>query len=178
MTSGNIIQTYPVFDQLTSVHINCDDTRVMISGYSSFCNIYDAETTQLVQQYQNIHENHINVSRFMHHNAHVFATSSFDKSVKVWDMRCYAPSGVSDNEFKFGKGGSYNSKSGKSTSNNNSPKPIYEIRTDYSIVMVAFSPNDMFLVAAGIPMYKHIYVGCDIYIYLQVQTMQSVSITV
>lgn len=31
----------------------------------------------------NIHDTHINITRFAHHSPHIFATCSFDKTVKV-----------------------------------------------------------------------------------------------
>ena len=130
--SKHIIRQYPIFNKLTSIHVNNTDDKLLLSGYTKECCIYDMETTQLVHKYDNIHDNHINISRFMHTSPHIFATSSFDKTVKLWDTR--------------------EAREIKSTSSNASTKQsksIYTITNKAGIVMMSFAPNDMFLLTAG-----------------------------
>ncbi|RWW60924.1 hypothetical protein BHE74_00032050 [Ensete ventricosum] len=37
--------------------------------------------------FKDLHKEHINVVKFAHHSPTVFATASFDKDVKMWDLR-------------------------------------------------------------------------------------------
>lgn len=83
----HVLHRYPKHDQLTSVHVNCDDSKLLISGYSTVCSVTDIETGAVVREYRDIHTNHINISRFSTLNTNVFATSSFDGWAKVWDLR-------------------------------------------------------------------------------------------
>ena len=41
----------------------------------------------MVRTFRDIHEDHINLSRFSNLSKDVFGTSSFDKTVKLWDVR-------------------------------------------------------------------------------------------
>ena len=75
------------FPDLTSLHINCNDTSLIASGHTDIVNIYDIETRIVVSSLSKIHDDHINISRFSNNNPNIFATSSFDKSAKLWDMR-------------------------------------------------------------------------------------------
>ena len=81
------VAAFESFDELTSVHVNGDDSRVLASGYSKDVRVYDMATASLVRTFADIHSEHINISRFTHHSPTIFATSSFDKTVKVWDTR-------------------------------------------------------------------------------------------
>lgn len=103
------------FSRLTSVHVNSTDqvrgasTRgalkrgrgpafpltlqraatqlVVVSGYSRTVRAYDLATSQVVRTFNNIHSDHINITRFAYHSPHVLSTTSFDRTVKLWDMR-------------------------------------------------------------------------------------------
>jgi WD40 repeat protein len=111
---------YKKFEDLTSVHVNCSDDRLLVSGYSNNAEVYDLESKQIVRTYKDIHKDHINISRFANLSPHVFGTSSFDKTVKVWDLR------------------------------DNSKKPIYTCRSDAGHVMLCFSPDDLYLLTSAI----------------------------
>lgn len=114
-----IVREYETFDKFTSIHLNSTDELLLLSGYTKDCVVKDVESGKNVRKYINIHTNHINISRFMHTVPHVFATSSFDKSVKLWDLR------------------------------DRSSTPVYTIQHQAGVVMMSFAPNDMFLLTAG-----------------------------
>jgi hypothetical protein len=114
-----VVQEYAPFDKFTSIHLNCTDELLLLSGYTRDCAVLDLATGRNVRTYKGIHSNHINISRFMHTVPHVFATSSFDKSVKLWDMR------------------------------DSDTRPVYTIQNKAGVVMMSFAPNDMFLLTAG-----------------------------
>ncbi|CAM9822911.1 unnamed protein product [Discosporangium mesarthrocarpum] len=84
---GSIVKEYESFEKLTSVHINASDSRMLASGYSYDVRLFDLETGTVVCEFKRIHEDHINISRFANHSPFVFATSSFDRTVKAWDSR-------------------------------------------------------------------------------------------
>ena len=65
--------TYEEFEQLTSVHVNATDNYVC-SG-------------KRLQVFEDLHREHINVVKFAHHSPYMFATSSFDQEIKMWDLR-------------------------------------------------------------------------------------------
>ncbi|KAE8709566.1 Transducin family protein / WD-40 repeat family protein isoform 2 [Hibiscus syriacus] len=86
------------FKQLTSVHVNATDEEFLASGYSKGVALYDISTGRRLQVFTNMHREAINVAKFAHHSPFMFATSSFDKDVKMWDLRerpdnpCYTAS--------------------------------------------------------------------------------------
>ncbi len=90
--------------------------------------MYDLATAQVVHEFKNIHGNFINISRFSNLSPNVFSTSSFDATVKTWDLRMR--SNTSDSEPV-------------------PPQlPIYATKCDTGVVMINFSKDDTFLLAS------------------------------
>ncbi|CAN0227770.1 unnamed protein product, partial [Phaeothamnion confervicola] len=83
--------------------------------------LYDVETTQVVRDFKDIHEDHINISRFANHSPFLFATSSFDRTAKMWDSRMRADK-----------------------------RPLFSCRSSQGHVMVCFSPDDTFLLTSAV----------------------------
>lgn len=112
--------TFDEFDQLTSVHVNCTDELFLASGYSRNVALYDISTGRRLQMFTDMHREHINVVKFANYSPSVFATSSFDQDVKMWDLRqkplqsCYTASSSRGN------------------------------------VMVCFSPDDQYLLVSAV----------------------------
>lgn len=79
--------TYEEFEQLTSVHINATDNYFLASGYSKHVALYDVCSGKRLQVFEDLHREHINVVKFAHHSPYLFATSSFDQEIKMWDLR-------------------------------------------------------------------------------------------
>lgn len=129
----SILHDYPVFDRLTSVHLNSTNKLLLLSGYSTGVNIVDLETGAPVRTYRNIHQDHVNISRFSYLSPHLFATSSFDSTIKTWDLRqSNAASTVVD---------------GATVSTG---KPIYTVRCNSGVVMINFSNDDNFILASAL----------------------------
>ncbi|XP_050207246.1 protein DWD HYPERSENSITIVE TO UV-B 1 [Mercurialis annua] len=108
------------FEPLTSVHINCTDDQFLASGYSKDVAFYDINTTKRIQLFKNMHEEPINVAKFAYHSPFLFATSSFDRDVKLWDLR--------------------------QRPNN----PCYRASSCGGNVMVCFSPDDQYLLVSAV----------------------------
>lgn len=117
-TSGSV--TFDEFDQLTSVHVNSTDKLFLASGYSKDVALYDIGSGTRLQVFANMHQEHINVVKFSNHSPSVFATSSFDKDVKLWDLR-QEPS-----------------------------QPCYTASSTKGNVMVCFSPDDRYLLTSAV----------------------------
>ena len=81
------VAVYPSFDKLTSVHVNSQNNFLVASGYTTSVRVYDLETATVLHDYDGIHTNHINISRFANHAPFVFSTSSFDGTCKTFDLR-------------------------------------------------------------------------------------------
>jgi len=75
------------FQNLSSVTVNCTDDYFLVSGFSRDVTLYDLVTGQRVSELREIHANFINIIRFSHLSPHLFATSSFDSTCKLWDLR-------------------------------------------------------------------------------------------
>lgn len=118
--TGDVVKEFEDFDKLTSVHISCDNTSLLISGYRKDAHIYDIETGKVVREYVGIHTDHINISRFANHSPSIFSTSSFDSTVKTWDTRM------------------------------TETKPIYTLKANSGIVMINFSSDDNFILASAL----------------------------
>ena len=115
------VAVYPSFNKLTSVHINSQNNFLVASGYTTSVRIYDLETAAVLHDYDGIHTNHINISRFANHAPFVFSTSSFDGTCKTFDLR-----------MKPSEGGIYTCKCGS------------------GVVMISYSPDDTFLLASAL----------------------------
>ncbi|KAK6946022.1 WD40 repeat, partial [Dillenia turbinata] len=91
------------FDQLTSVHVNSTDELFLASGYSRNVALYDIASGRCIQIFTDMHQEHINVVKFANHSPSIFATSSFDQDIKLWDRRqkpihpCYTASSCRGN---------------------------------------------------------------------------------
>lgn len=112
--------SYGLFPHLSSVHINSIDSHLLVSGTSHNVNIYDLNTGQQLVSMQNCHSDSINISRFANHSPNLFATCSFDSTIKFWDLRMAQ-----------------------------ADRHIQSMKTDTAIVMINFSPNDSMVLSAG-----------------------------
>ena len=132
-SSYSIVHEYPVFEKLTSVHVNSTNELIILSGYSTGVNIVDAETSKLTRDFKNIHQDHINISRFSTMSPNLFATSSFDGTIKTWDLR---------------------QSCGTSSVGGSTPvpsdKPIYTVQANSGVVMINFSVDDNFILASAL----------------------------
>ncbi len=118
----DMVSTYPQHGKTASVHLNCTDEYLITSGYSDNANLIDVGTGQLVRKFSEIHHGHINISRFSNLNPNVFATCSFDRTAKMWDIR--------DRRCLH--------------------SPIYECHSDSGHVMLCFSADDVFLLTSAV----------------------------
>jgi WD40 repeat protein len=75
------------FHNLSSVSMNCTDDYFLVSGFSRDVLLFDLVSGQRVLELKEIHSNFINIVRFAHFSPHLFATSSFDSTCKLWDLR-------------------------------------------------------------------------------------------
>lgn len=116
--SGSV--TFDDFDQLTSVHANSTDELFLASGYSKNVGLYDINSGRQIQMFTDMHRAHINVVKFSNHSPSVFATSSFDGDIKMWDLR------------------------------QQPIRPCYVASSSKGNVMVCFSPDDHYLLASAI----------------------------
>lgn len=108
------------FEQLTSVHVNSTDEHLLVSGYSKDVALYDICSGRRIQVFKHLHQEHINVVKFAHHSPSIFATSSFDQEVKMWDLR-QGPS-----------------------------RPCFTASSSRGNVMVCFSPDDHYLLSSAV----------------------------
>ncbi|CAL9056094.1 protein DWD HYPERSENSITIVE TO UV-B 1-like isoform X2 [Musa acuminata AAA Group] len=114
------MHTFDDFEQLTSVHINSNDEYILASGFSNHVALYDMCSGRRLQIFKDLHKEHINVVKFAYHSPTLFATASFDKDVKMWDLR-------------------------QGTS-----QPCYTASSSRGNVMVCFSPDDYYLLTSAI----------------------------
>ncbi|XP_073018747.1 protein DWD HYPERSENSITIVE TO UV-B 1-like [Primulina eburnea] len=112
--------TFDDFEQLTSVHVNSTDDRCLTSGYSKKVAIYDVCTGQRLQLFTDMHREPINVAKFSNHSPNLLATSSFDRDVKMWDLR------------------------------QDPMRPCYTAASSRGNVMVCFSPDDLYLLVSAV----------------------------
>ena len=117
--------TYPqlnqdmFFEKLTSIHLNCDDTRLVVSGYSKEIKIFDVQTNSVVETFSNAHDDNINITRFSKFNPYIFSSVSHDTTCKTWDLRM------------------------------SNSKPIYTINCGNNLTMLTISPDDNYLLISG-----------------------------
>eukprot|EP00189_Rhodosorus_marinus_P010086 CAMPEP_0184741772 /NCGR_PEP_ID=MMETSP0315-20130426/4782_1 /TAXON_ID=101924 /ORGANISM="Rhodosorus marinus, Strain UTEX LB 2760" /LENGTH=741 /DNA_ID=CAMNT_0027212259 /DNA_START=238 /DNA_END=2463 /DNA_ORIENTATION=- len=119
-----ILHCFPSFDQLTSLHMNCNDDQFIVSGYSKDVSIYDVEAGRVSAQFKDCHETHVNVVKFSHSSPNIFASSSFDHYVKLWDIREPSFNGIKT--------------------------PIYTRRSTKPTVMACFSPDDRYILTSAV----------------------------
>tara|TARA_R110002050_G_scaffold118462_4_gene235847 strand:+ start:118 stop:714 length:597 start_codon:yes stop_codon:yes gene_type:complete len=82
------VHAYKDFKQLTALHSNSLDEKFIVSGYSNDVALYDIESGSRLNVFPELHEDqHINVLKFANRHPHLFATCSFDCTVKLWDLR-------------------------------------------------------------------------------------------
>ncbi|XP_076941365.1 protein DWD HYPERSENSITIVE TO UV-B 1-like [Bidens hawaiensis] len=112
--------SFDEFDQLTSVHVNSLDELFLASGYSKDVALYDISTGRRLQVFTDMHKEHINVVKFANHSPSMFATSSFDHDVKMWDLR------------------------------QKPIHPCYTASSGRGNVMVCFSPDDHYLLVSSV----------------------------
>ncbi|XP_051146853.1 protein DWD HYPERSENSITIVE TO UV-B 1 isoform X3 [Andrographis paniculata] len=117
-TPGSI--NFDEFDQLTSVHVNSTDELFLASGYSKNVALYDIGTGRRLHVFADMHQEHINVVKFSNHSPSMFATSSFDQDVKMWDIR------------------------------QKPIQPCYTATSSRGNVMVCFSPDDHYLLVSAV----------------------------
>ncbi|KAI4385286.1 hypothetical protein MLD38_003331 [Melastoma candidum] len=111
---------YDDFEQLTSVHVNSTDDWFLASGYTKDIALYDIASGKRLNLLSNLHNEPINVAKFAHHSPSLFATSSFDRDVKMWDLR------------------------------QKMVKPCYTASSSRGNVMVCFSPSDAYLLVSAV----------------------------
>ena len=120
MHTGTGSVTFDEFDQLTSVHVNSTDELFLASGYSKNVALYDIDSGRRLQVFSDMHQEHINVVKFSNHSPSIFATSSFDQDIKMWDLR------------------------------QKPIRPCYTASSSKGNVMVCFSPDDHYLLASAV----------------------------
>ncbi|KAG5177963.1 quinon protein alcohol dehydrogenase-like superfamily, partial [Tribonema minus] len=135
---GAVVSSFAPFEKLTSVHVNCTDDYMLASGYSHDVAMYDVETGAVCRAFKDIHKNHINISRFANQSPFLFATSSFDKTVKMWDARVRA-----DHSYVCPVPPACPPPPPQT-------RPIYTCTSAQGHVMVCFSPDDAFLLTSAV----------------------------
>ncbi|KAG5621336.1 hypothetical protein H5410_006554 [Solanum commersonii] len=108
------------FEHLTSLHVNSTDDQFLTSGYSKKVAIYDICSGKRLHLFSDMHQEPINVAKFAHHSPNLLVTSSFDRDVKLWDLR--------------------------QTPN----QPCYTTSSSRGNVMVCFSPDDLYLLVSAV----------------------------
>jgi len=119
-----VIHSYKKTMSLTCIHTNCEDSIGLSCGNdSSSVRLFDLASGNTVRTFTRAHEEGINIARFSFQTPFLFATSSYDKSIKLWDIR-------------VGKG--------------TSEREIYKIKMESPLVTLAFSPDDQYLLASAV----------------------------
>lgn len=126
---SSIGTTFDDFEQLTSLHVNSTDDQLLASGYSKGIALYDIGSGRRIQLFSNLHREPINVAKFAHHSPYMFATSSFDNDVKMWDLR------------------------------QSLGQPCYTASSSRGNVMACFSPDDHYLLVSAVDNEVHLLQG-------------------
>jgi WD40 repeat protein len=121
---GGCVQACDDVRQLTSLHVNSEDDRFVVSGYTPHVGLFDLATGLRVEDMRDCHAEPINVIKFAHHSPHTLVTSSFDRYIKKWDLREARPGGIR--------------------------RPIFERRSNEGNIMVCFSPDDQYLLVSAV----------------------------
>ncbi|KAK9285113.1 hypothetical protein L1049_024298 [Liquidambar formosana] len=112
--------TFNDFEQLTSIHSNSMDDQFLASGYSKNVALYDIGSGRRLNLFTDMHREPINVAKFANHSPFMFATSSFDHDIKMWDLR------------------------------QKPVRPCYTASSSRGNVMVCFSPDDLYLLVSAV----------------------------
>eukprot|EP00762_Andalucia_godoyi_P001481 ANDGO_00227.mRNA.1 Histone acetyltransferase type B subunit 2 len=118
----SVVASYPPVNTLTSLHGNSTDAKFVSSGYDKNVYLFDFERPTVPRILPNLHNEHINVVKFSYTNPNMLLTSSFDESVKLWDIRTQC----------------------------SVPLWSYKIPNSSPVVMACFSPNDKMVLACGV----------------------------
>lgn len=121
---GGCVYACDTFDELTSLHVACDDVKFAVSGNQQHVGIFDLGTGRRTELMRGCHSESINVTKFAHRNPNILVTASFDQFVKTWDLRESCPGGVR--------------------------RPIYQTRSRTDNVMACFSPDDSRLLVSAV----------------------------
>jgi WD40 repeat protein len=114
------LSTYTQTQTLTSVNCNATDHLFASSGYEHDVSLFNFELPRPVQILRGLHTEHINVVKFANHAPNLLMSSSFDRSVKLWDIR--TPNGTA----------------------------VWTYQMRSPTVMAVFSPDDRFILASGV----------------------------
>ncbi|PRP82485.1 hypothetical protein PROFUN_09732 [Planoprotostelium fungivorum] len=115
-----IIAEFQKFSRLSSVSINSDDSKLLAKGGArGEIRLFDMATAKTLVTVEDLHLDSINVLKFSNTNPNLFATSSFDKTIKLWDIRQPLT------------------------------QPIYTRASTMPLVMVTWSPCDEMILSSG-----------------------------
>jgi len=113
---------FEAFPNLSSLSMCCTDDFFMTSGFCLDTSLYDVVTGRRMSTFRGLHRNFINIQRFSNTSPHIFATASFDRTCKIWDLRePLVPQ-----------------------------RPAQDFTTDTLNVMCAFSPDDRHILCSGV----------------------------
>ncbi|KAF4656178.1 hypothetical protein FOZ61_007134 [Perkinsus olseni] len=126
------------FKHLSSISINATDDYFMTSGFVPDVALFDTTTGSMIGLLTDIHSHFINILRFANHSPHIFATSSFDHTCKIWDLRL--PNHTNN----------INSSSSSSTRRPSSSIPVFTAYTGCLNVMCTFNRDDTHLLCSGL----------------------------
>jgi WD40 repeat protein len=82
-----VTHTFSVLESATSCNVNCTDQYCIVSGDEPDVSLFDLHDGRRANVFRNLHEGHINVTKFANHLPYLFATASYDRHIKMWDMR-------------------------------------------------------------------------------------------